>query len=307
MVRSTAILLAIGTLAVSAQPRTFSIAFYNIRSGKGIQPLNRIYKAPSPFAESDSCDTSRPPVNAWGAGVVQKALTTMAGEHPDLVALGLAEAWFCGSPEHVRQTLGWKEHSGERNGTGLVARYGFAKRPEWVELDTSQNKNPKDTMWAVFAPVCTASRCADTVDVYIAHWSGTGEHARETFDRQAQQTVAFMEKSRGAHVLLGDLNVFEGSSPVCRQEPLNSPLETVRAAGYVDVWRALHPNEPGHTGMLNRAGCGTPEGAPWKRIDYAWAKRLEPDAMALFGTVAPGAPAPSDHVGIVATFRSSRP
>ncbi len=77
----------------------------------------------------------------------------------------------------------------------------------------------------------------------------------------------------------------------------------MRAAGYVDAWTAIHGDDPGFTGMLNRAGCGKPEGAPWKRIDYAWSKGLAPIAMERFGMPAPGEAAPSDHVGIVAAFQ----
>ena len=56
--------------------------------------------------------------------------------------------------------------------------------------------------------------------------------------------------------------------------------------------------------MLNRAGCGAPEGAPWKRIDYAWSKGVTPIAIERFGLPEPGDGAPSDHTGIVATYTS---
>ena len=71
-----------------------------------------------------------------------------------------------------------------------------------------------------------------------------------------------------------------------------------------NAWGAgIIQRDPGFTGMLNRAGCGTPEGAPWKRIDCAWVKGMAPIAIERFGMPAPGEAAPSDHVGIVATFR----
>jgi hypothetical protein len=58
----------------------------------------------------------------------------------------LAEAWRCGSPENVRRLLGWKARSAERNGTVLLARHGFAAPEQWLQLDTSLNTNPADTM-----------------------------------------------------------------------------------------------------------------------------------------------------------------
>jgi exonuclease III len=184
----------------------------------------------------------------------------------------------------------------------LLARYGFAQPPDWLQLDTSQNKNPKDTMWVVHGAVCNDARCSAPIDVYSAHWAGSGDTAQQTFDKQAQQSVDFMAKARGPHVLVGDLNVWEGSGPVCNQKPNNSTLGVLRRAGYVDAWAALHGNEEGFTGMLNRNGCGKPMGAAWKRIDYAWSKGLTPRAIDRFGVVPPGDAAPSDHLGIVAQY-----
>ena len=46
---------------------------------------------------------------------------------------------------------------------------------------------------------------------------------------------------------------------------------------------------PGNTGMVNRKGCGEPEGAAWKRIDYAWSSdHYRPIAITRFGVVTPG-------------------
>jgi hypothetical protein len=288
-----------GWPSLSAQSGHFKVAFYNIRAGQGIQALRGHAE---PFAITTNCDPGKGPVNAWGAGVVQKELTEKIKNDPSVVALGVAEAWLCASPEQVRGVLGWKEHSGERNGVALLARFGFGGRPEWVQLDTSKNKNPKDTMWVVGAPVCLDARCTSKVDVYTAHWYGTGPDGVATENRQAQQTVAFMDRSKGPHVLVGDLNAFEGTGEVCHQQPNNSSLSVLREAGYVDAWPAVHGNEEGFTGMVNRAGCGKPEGYPWKRIDYAWSFKLPPVSMTRFGMVPPGDAAPSDHYGIVVEF-----
>jgi hypothetical protein len=281
-------------------PREFKIAFYNIRSGQGIQPLRG---HPAPFADGSNCDpASNRPLNAWGVGVVQRELERIAAD-PQVIALGLAEAWTCASPRNVAKALRWRHYTEERNGTALVARYGFTGKDEWLQLDTSQNTNPKDQMWVVRGAVCLDDRCASSVDIYAAHWYGTGPHAGDTVDRQASDTVQFMSRSRGPHVLVGDLNVFEGTSEVCHQKPNNTSLQFLRRAGYTDAWPVLHPNEAGFTGMLNRAGCGKPEGAPWKRIDYAWSKGLTPLAMDRFGLPPPGDAAPSDHAGILTAYR----
>jgi exonuclease III len=296
---------AIVALALAAAPvppagGRVAVGFYNIRSGKGIQPLRGA--PPATFAESDSCTPGKPPLNAWGAGVVQRELAQSVGANEAVVALGLAEAWSCASPKRVLAALGWKTASEERNGTAILARFGFAHAIDWLQLDTSRNKNPRDEMWVAGAHVCLDARCSATVDVYTTHWSGTGADAEATYDRQAQDTVRMMAKSKGPHVLVGDLNVFEGDGPACGQQPNNTSLGFLRRAGYVDAWPAVHPGDAGFTGMLNRAGCGAPNGAPWKRIDYAWSKGLTPVAAEHFGVVPPGQAAPSDHYGLIATY-----
>jgi hypothetical protein len=73
----------------------------------------------------------------------------------------------------------------------------------------------------------------------------------------------------------------------------------------VDAWPAVHGTAEGNTGMVNRSRCGQPEGAAWKRIDYAWAPRPPLD-MTRFGIVPPGDPAPSDHYGIVVRYPRPR-
>jgi endonuclease/exonuclease/phosphatase family metal-dependent hydrolase len=295
-----AVLALTVSMGGQSAPQTFKVAFYNIRSGKGIQPLRGHV---APFAETDNCADRSRPVNAWGAGVVQRELVDRLGSDRAVIALGLTEAWHCASPEQVRAALGWKSHTGERNGTALVARYGTSGTPRWVQLDTSQNKNPKDTMWVVGASVCLDASCTKTVDVYATHWAGSGPNGPQVFDKQAADTVTVMSASKGPHVLLGDLNVFEGTSEVCHQRPNNQTLAVLRQAGYVDAWPKIHPDAPGFTGMVNRAGCGRPEGTTWKRIDYAWSRGVAPIGIEQFGVPSsPGDAGASDHYGIVVEY-----
>jgi len=294
-----AALIALAT-PLDARQHTWQVAFFNIQSGKGVPPLRG--RAPAPFADNHNCTDRSMPMNAWP--LVQAELrAALAGER--VLALGLAEAWRCGSPARVREALGWKADTGERNGTALLARYGFAAEPRWTQLDTSRNVNPADTMWVVGAPVCVDRRCSRAIPVYVTHWFGTGRQASRVYRQQSEATVRFMSSEQAPHVLMGDLNVFEGQTVVCRQLPNNTALQPLRQAGYVDAWQALHGAGGGFTGMLNREGCGAPEGAPWKRIDYVWLRGLRPVAMSLFATGTPGEAALSDHAGILATFSSS--
>ena len=82
---AAAVGIAAAIVPLAAQPAGFEIAFYNIRSGKGMQPLRG---RPAPFAESDFCTGADRPMNAWGAGFVQKELAASIAADPDIIALG---------------------------------------------------------------------------------------------------------------------------------------------------------------------------------------------------------------------------
>jgi hypothetical protein len=302
---AAAVLVASLSTAIPARAANpvVKVAFFNIKSGKGQVGLSG---HPVLFSDTTNCTDTSQPLNAWGVGAVQAAIGNALSD-PSVVALGLAEAWTttCGSGEHVRQLLGWKAKTGEQNGITLLARYGFAGPEKWQQLDTSLNTTPSDTMWVVMAPVCLDAACSQSMPVYVAHWYGTGTYKVTTYDKQAQQTAAFLQATSGGlpHVLVGDLNVFEGSSKVCDQNPNNTSLSYLRNAGYMDAWLTVHGAAEGYTGMVNRAGCGYPEGYAWKRIDYAWSLgSFTPVDIQRFAIVTAGDAAPSDHYGIVATF-----
>jgi hypothetical protein len=289
--------------AQSAAP-TFKVAYFNIQSGKGEQALPG---HPATFTENTNCTDPSLPMNAWGTGLIQAHLTASVGNDPKVIALGLGEAWSstCGSPERVRQALGWKARTGEQNGVAMVVRHGFAGPQEWLQLDTSLNPNPKDTMWVVRAPVCLDAGCAQSVDVFVAHWLGSEtETGPASLDRQGRQTTEFLKLRGGQtpHVFVGDLNAWEGTR-VCSQNPEPSGLSHLRDAGYIDAWPALHGAAEGYTGMVNRANCGIPMGYPFKRIDYAWTPPgFAPLAITRFAMVPAGDGAPSDHYGIIAEY-----
>ena len=291
--------------AIAQTTSTFKVAWFNIQSGKGEPALTG---HTSTFVDTTNCTDRTKPINGWGTGFVQSHLTKSVGSDPKMVALGLAEAWAstCGSPENVRQLLGWKSRTSERNGVAMVAKYGFAGPEEWVQLDTTLNPNPADTMWVLRMPVCLDSACSQTINVFASHWYSSGTNKLTSYDRQAAQTVAFLQRAGGSapHILIGDLNVFDGTTPVCNGEnPTNIGLQRLRDAGYVDAWPLLHGSAEGNTGMTNRAGCGSPEGYVYKRPDYTWSPSgYRPVSVTRFGVVPAGDEAPSDHYGLVTEF-----
>jgi endonuclease/exonuclease/phosphatase family metal-dependent hydrolase len=283
---------------------TIKVAFWNVMSGKGVDALPG---HPTPFFNTTNCTDPTQPLNGWGVGAMQAELTKALSD-PSVVALGVAEAWTtaCASPANIRLALGWKGNTGEQNGVGLVARYGLAGPEQWQQLDTSLNKLPNDTAWVLRAPVCLNAACTDTMPVYVAHWYATGTSSTSTYATQASQTAAFLTNTSGGkpHVFVGDLNTWEGTAPVCNQSPNNNNLTYLRNAGYVDAWVSVHgAADPGFTGMVNRAGCGVPDGNTWKRIDYAWTQSsFAALDMQRFGMLTPGDASPSDHYGVVVTL-----
>jgi hypothetical protein len=288
----------------SAQSSTFKLAWFNIQSGKGEPAMTG---HPSTFSDVTNCTDTSQPMNAWGVGFLQQHLVKSVANDPKIVALGLAESWasVCGSPENVRKVLGWKSRTSERNGVAMVAKYGFAGPEEWVQLDTSLNSNPADTMWVLRIPVCLDSACSQNMNVFAAHWYSSGTNKLTSYDRQASQTADFLKRAGGTapHVLIGDLNVWDGTTKVCGENPTNIGLQRLRDAGYIDAWPLLHGSAEGYTGMTNRAGCGDPIGYTWKRPDYTWSpSSYKPVSITRWGTVTPGDEAPSDHYGLITEF-----
>ena len=306
LVLGLAVLTGLGApdhLSAQSVPASFKVAYFNIQSGKGEPALpGRVTE----FYDVNNCTDPSQQLNAWGVGFVQRHLVESVGNDPRIVALGLGESWasVCGSPENVRKALGWKARSSERNGVAMVARYGFAGPEEWIQLDTSLNTNPSDTMWVLRLPVCLTADCTQTMNMFTAHWFGSGTNRTTSYERQAQQTVDFLKRAGGStpHILLGDLNVWEGVA-ACGQSPNAAGLSRLRDAGYVDAWPYVNGSAEGFTGMTNRTGCGSPEGYSWKRIDYAWTRGdYLPLSMTRFGVTPAGDSAPSDHYGIITEY-----
>jgi exonuclease III len=279
---------------------TVKVAFFNIQSGKGEAAFAG---RTAPFVESLNCTDTAAPLNAWGMGFLQRELTAKLGNDPSVIALGLAEAWFCGSPENVRRALNWKSRSEERNGLAIVARHGFSGPVTFLQLDTSLSTStePRHIM---HAPVCVDAACSATFDVFAIHTAAGGTYRVESMVRQMEQVVAFTTQHAGhrPRALVGDFNVHEEMGPPCSSSWPSRILDVLRHRGWVDAWRAIHGTTPGYTGMTNRVGCGSPEGSPYKRIDYAWSLNAPPLSMTRFAKMPPGEATYSDHVGIIAEY-----
>src|SRR5947207_11224010 len=72
-----------------AAQSTIKVAYFNIKSGKGQigLPGHTVQ-----FADTTNCTDPTKPLNAWGTGKVQQALTSALSD-PSVIVLGLTEAW----------------------------------------------------------------------------------------------------------------------------------------------------------------------------------------------------------------------
>ena len=288
------IVLAIVCPAV-ASAQTFKIATWNVRSGRGqhaLDPAARRFNSDSLECPPHKTDPNGLGPNAWGVGFFQAQLTASVAAEPAIVALVVQEAWTCATPRNLLATLpGWRTAAAGPGGLGIVAKYGFRNNavPVFRRLNASRDTH------VVSANVCLDSGCTSSIEVYGTHWHSP--------PADGPDTVGVMAAARTAnrpHLLVGDLNAWEYRA--CRQEPEPGGLSDLRSAGYVDIWAHLHPTDPGYTGMLNRTGCGTPLGAPWKRIDYSWARGITPLSVERFGVPEPIGDAASDHTGLIVEY-----
>jgi hypothetical protein len=149
-----AIVTAAGTarLAQQRQEGTFKVANWNVRSGMGIAGKK------NPQINSDTTDctqnASKPGGPFW------PALDTVKNDS-EIVALGVQEAWACATPEKMREYLGWKEATPERNGTALIARYGLRTKHLTEQVAFSQVEGASEDQWIFGGDVCLAAACEE--------------------------------------------------------------------------------------------------------------------------------------------------
>jgi hypothetical protein len=273
----------------SGQTRTFKVATWNIRSGMGIAG----FTTTNWTSNTVNCNDRSQPVNAWGMGLPQAELGRIRDDR-SIIALAVQEAWNCGSPSNINSVLGFKDITGERNGTALAARHGFASAPTYTSVGGQD--------WVVGGAVCLDAACSSSMPVFSTHWTPPGD----AFGPVAQRTIDVLSSQPVPHVLLGDLNVYRidtwNPEVPCTGPNLAARIEAIdrmEGARYVDAWKTTQGGE-GWTGMATRAGCGVPNGNLFKRIDYVYTRNLRAVATTRLARAAPGADAPSDHVMLIA-------
>jgi len=278
------------------QTATFKIATWNIRSGMGISAFSG-----AAFDHTTlNCTDPAKPMNAWGVKFPQKFLVSEVKNDPAIVAFWTQEAWNCGNPKNLNAVLGFKSIADEAGGVTIAARYGI--KGEWMKQRLG---DPKHQRWLVGANVCLDAKCRTTLPMFSTHWGGT---TSEDFVVQARAALEYLKPQPVPHVFGGDLNIFridkwnpERPCTLPDDEGRTAALELIREAGYTDAWASVNRGE-GLTGMTSRKKCGQPEGGLYKRIDYLFSKGLTVVSAKRFAQPAPGADAPSDHVGLVVEY-----
>jgi hypothetical protein len=275
-----------------SRARTFKVATWNVRSGMGIKG-----RSPSTWKHDTlNCSDKSQPLNAWGMGLPQRELERIKADE-SVVALAVQEAWNCATPQKVNGVLGFKDTTREQNGSGLLARHGFAQPPTYERIDRRLNS------WLVGGDVCLDAACSSSIPMYSVHFEGS---SNSDLPAQGEALIGLLRTRTIPHLFMGDLNAYR----IDRWSPLvpcatpdkperSKPLELIDAAGYVDAWKKTQDGE-GWTGMASRPRCGQPAGNVFKRIDYVFTKGLDVLATSRFGLVTPGADAPSDHAGVTA-------
>jgi len=297
------VLVVAGMLAAPivspAQPRrdnSFTVANWNVRSGMGIAGT----KDPQIDSNTTDCtrNASKPGGPFWPAMDILK-------NDSDVIALGVQEAWACATPEKIRAYLGWKQATPERNGTGLIARYGLRAKHLSQQVAFSKIEGASEDQWIFGGDVCADAECRSTVRIYSAHFTAPED---EGFVAQARNTLDYVKAQPSAdrNIIVGDLNYFMANRtfvPCGTTRSTSPPAAVFESAGYVDAWKTLKPDADGATGMWNRPGCGNPEGGLFKRIDYIYSRGYKATDVRLFAIIKPmEQDAPSDHAGIMAKF-----
>lgn len=289
----TASMVALAGGPAASQSMRFKVATWNVRSGMGIQGFATRHWS----HDTLNCTDDTKPMNAWGIGLPQRELRRIA-EDTSIVVLAVQEAWNCGRPENLNSVLGFKTATRERNGVGLIARYGL----DGPAIEQRIGGGGYDS-WLVGGRVCLDASCSATLPVFSTHW---GAKQDDEWPKQAQNVVAFMNAQPRPHLFLGDLNVFriDRWNPTAPCTADDSPgrsgaIDIVEKAGFVDAWKATRDGE-GWTGMTSRPGCGAPEGNLYKRIDYVYVRELKVLSTTHFARPEPGGDAPSDHIGLIA-------
>lgn len=171
------------------------------------------------------------------------------------------------------------QHDGVARGSAILSRYPLAAL-DVRHLRRRPDHEDRDERLVLKARLHTVR---GGMALYNAHFSWIAPQALDN----ARETVAFRDS--GPALLVGDLNAAADSAA----------LAALRAAGWIDLWSALAPGQPGYTFEADR---------PARRIDYALANaelRTRVRTIERVGPAPDAWPRLSDHLGLLVTLDDS--
>jgi endonuclease/exonuclease/phosphatase family metal-dependent hydrolase len=121
---------------------------------------------------------------------------------------------------------------------------------------------------------------------------------------QAEELLYAFRNSPMPVVLIGDFNSDAILGTGGGGPDATATAALIEAAGYTDTWRAANPGYPGATWPLYLEDRTPPNfllpWTPFERIDLIWSRGLSVQGSLQVGQ---SPPFPSDHTGVVTTFR----
>lgn len=184
-------------------------------------------------------------------------------QQPDVVAL--LEATNRWAVEGLARSLGMRVAFGRANNAFHVA---------WLSrLPIARQVNHRAPGLAKTMLEITVAWGGQPLQLFATHLAAGSDRLHP-----AQEAPVIVERlravARGPHLLVGDLNALHPADVVGTPPPTfvdmhrsidGDPRQAIRevlAEGYVDCFRALHPDLPGYS---------YPAATPWLRIDYIFA------------------------------------
>ena len=289
---------------------SFKVVTWNMRGGSGIQGW---VGAAGFDSNTNNCTDQKRPLNAWGAGVVQRYVTQHVASDQAVVAFATQEGWGCAQSSRVAPLLtGWKKWTHGRSGVNLFVRHGIVGDWKEAQIEKKGVGGMTEDRWVVGGEVCLSADCRRTAHMWSTHLAPAKD---ADWPAHVQKVLDYLKTQPQPQILMGDLNLWTWDqwSPrvTCgtATRPMAAAYAAILRAGFRDAWTATQRG-PGWTGMTSRKApsgntyCGqNSDGTPFKRIDYVLTKGIEPVATELFGFTGPGKPHPSDHLGLKATLR----
>ena len=201
-------------------------------------------------------------IREGGQDRLAQIAAVIRGQQPDAVALLEADNGACA--RWLADELGLALVYGEANN-----RHGIA----WLSrLPIVRSENHRSRLLAKTLLEIEVPLAADSVGLFATHLGSRHDLPRAVTELPVILDVMRRRRDR-PHLLVGDFNALAPGDPVGvppagierRGEAVDGAprpaLPLLPAAGYVDAYRVLHPEEPGYTYTAE---------VPWLRLDYAF-------------------------------------